>query len=109
MTEDEIREECGIRIWKARRDQNLTQEELAGHMGRSRASVANVEAGRQNLTLITLFRFADTLGIPPADLLPTGGASAAKSAKIKRASKSVAELEDKLERAKARRRKLRSA
>lgn len=48
----------------------MTQEELASRLGMSRAALANVETGRQNILLPQLYRFAESLGLKITDLLP---------------------------------------
>ncbi|MTD58172.1 helix-turn-helix domain-containing protein [Amycolatopsis pithecellobii] len=72
------------RIRKIRRDQDLSQEDLADRAGVSRSVVAELERSRldqpkrkedpqkrppRNITLDSLFRIADALGTHPADLL----------------------------------------
>ncbi|GAA4667414.1 MULTISPECIES: helix-turn-helix domain-containing protein [Amycolatopsis] len=72
------------RVRRARRDLDLSQEDLADRAGVSRSVVAELERSRldqpkskedprqrppRNITLDSLFRMADALGIHPADLL----------------------------------------
>jgi transcriptional regulator with XRE-family HTH domain len=72
------------RVRGARREQDLSQEDLADRAGVSRSVVAELERSRldqpkrkedprkrppRNITLDTLFRMADALGTHPADLL----------------------------------------
>jgi transcriptional regulator with XRE-family HTH domain len=52
----------GEEIRRARRELALTQRELADRLGASQSYVANVEAGRENLTLGKLAQIADALG-----------------------------------------------
>lgn len=61
----------GERIAQARRRQELTQKGLASAVGLSRASVANVEKGRQAIALHVLVKFSQVLGVPAADLIPS--------------------------------------
>lgn len=59
------------KLIRARRQQlGLTQERLANLLTMSRASVANIENGRQKLLVHTLFNFAGVLQVDAADLLP---------------------------------------
>jgi transcriptional regulator with XRE-family HTH domain len=64
-------EEVGRRLRRARLDAGLTQKELADQVELSRASIANIEAGRQQFPLHALILFARALGVKPASLLPT--------------------------------------
>jgi|GraSoiStandDraft_45_1057281.scaffolds.fasta_scaffold265112_2 transcriptional regulator with XRE-family HTH domain len=52
----------GEEIRRARRELALTQRELAQRLGTSQAYVANVEAGRENVTLGKLAQLAAALG-----------------------------------------------
>lgn len=61
--------EFGARVRQARGDQ-LTQEALARRVGLSRASVANIERGRQRVPLHMLYLLGQALGVDPASLIP---------------------------------------
>lgn len=91
MAEEELDEALDERlralataVRKARRDQDLSQEDLADRAGVSRSVVAELERSRldqpkrkedprkrppRNITLDSLFRMADALGVHPAELL----------------------------------------
>lgn len=56
-------EPVGVRIKRARKNQNLTQQELADAVGMSRSSIANIELGVQNVTPFNLGEIAKALGI----------------------------------------------
>ncbi|HEY9372570.1 helix-turn-helix transcriptional regulator [Streptomyces sp.] len=56
-----------------RKANGLSQADLAHAVGLSRASISNVEAGRQGLSVALLGRIADALGVPPAALLGEAG------------------------------------
>ena len=60
----------GRQLATVRRDRKITQDRLAAAVGLSRTSVANIEAGRQALTVHTLVAFASVLGKDPAELIP---------------------------------------
>ena len=47
----------------------LTQEALAQRVGISRASLANIETGRQNVLVHQLYALADALSLDPSDFL----------------------------------------
>jgi transcriptional regulator with XRE-family HTH domain len=64
-------EEVGRRLRRARLDAGLTQQELAERVELSRASIANIEAGRQQFPLHTLILFARALQIAADQLLPS--------------------------------------
>jgi DNA-binding XRE family transcriptional regulator len=65
-----LRQHVGGLIRARRKILEMTQEELATRMGMSRAALANVETGRQNILLPQLYRFAEALGLKVTDLLP---------------------------------------
>ncbi|MDQ0379394.1 helix-turn-helix domain-containing protein [Amycolatopsis thermophila] len=67
-----------IRVRKLRRDRDLSQADLADRAGVSRSVIAELERSRlaqgaprpaRNITLDTLFRMAEALGVHPAELL----------------------------------------
>jgi transcriptional regulator with XRE-family HTH domain len=63
----------GRAVRRARLDQNLTQADLGRPLDLSRASVANIEAGRQHCALHAAVVLADTLDVPLTTLLPDPG------------------------------------
>lgn len=93
--------ELGGLIYVARKRRGFTQAELANLMTLTRASVANIEVGRQNLSLVRLMEFAEVLAVPVKALIPTGGVDHRARARMDRAHTIVSELEAKLEQAKA--------
>jgi len=61
----------GRRLAAARRARNFTQAQLAEAVKLSRASVANVEAGKQRVFLDQIYDLAFALGLSsPNELLP---------------------------------------
>jgi len=71
-----VRRLVGRRIRSLREDRTpkeLTQRELAERTrgALSRSSIANIERGRQGISLEQLFILAHALGVKPADLLPS--------------------------------------
>jgi transcriptional regulator with XRE-family HTH domain len=60
----------GQRIRAERRKKAMTQQELADAMCVARASIANLELGRQQLLLHTVLDIAAVLNVPPTELLP---------------------------------------
>ena len=61
------------KIREARKSANLTQKMLAGNIGLTRAAVANIESGRQQILLHTLYGIADACHTEPVKLLPEFG------------------------------------
>ena len=62
--------QVGARIKSRRKHLGWTQERLAQHLGLSRASLANIEIGRQSVLLHRLYGIAGILNVEVADLLP---------------------------------------
>lgn len=60
--------EIADRVATRRTELELTQEQLAKIIGLQRTSVANIEAGRQNLTIKTLLALCAALEITPSEL-----------------------------------------
>jgi transcriptional regulator with XRE-family HTH domain len=65
--------EFGERLRRGR-EGRLSQSQLADRVGLSRASIANIERGRQRVPLHMLRVFARELGVDPIELLPAGPA-----------------------------------
>jgi transcriptional regulator with XRE-family HTH domain len=61
----------GALIKSRRKQLSLTQQTLAARLGISRASLANIETGRQKVLVHQLYAFATALNLPPSDLLPS--------------------------------------
>jgi transcriptional regulator with XRE-family HTH domain len=83
MDHKEIYRELGRSIAARRRRLELTQEEVARVAGMSRASLANIEVGRQNVLVHQLYRLAEALKLDaPAKLLPMKGLPARSDTSI---------------------------
>jgi transcriptional regulator with XRE-family HTH domain len=81
MQPEFIYKAIGERVKARRRTLGWTQEQLAPRLGMSRASLANIETGRQTVLVHQLYRFAEALEMSPADLLPMPqGAAVASTA-----------------------------
>jgi transcriptional regulator with XRE-family HTH domain len=63
-------DEFGKRLRAARREARLSQENVAERVGLTRSSIANIELGRQRITLHTLYALAGAVQSRPAALLP---------------------------------------
>ena len=72
----------GQALAEARRQLGLTQDELSLRTDRriSRSVVANLESGRQRLTLDQLYDLAEALRVDPIDLLPKASSLPSRSA-----------------------------
>ena len=73
----------GISIRDRRRQQQITQEAMAAHMGLTRTSIVNIEKGRQHLAVHQLVRMSDLLGCAPGDLIPSVQENAVLSEKFR--------------------------
>jgi Zn-dependent peptidase ImmA (M78 family)/transcriptional regulator with XRE-family HTH domain len=62
-------EELGRRIRTARESCRLTQEQIAGHLEVSRATVVQIEAGKRSVSSLELYKLAHLFGRDLRDLL----------------------------------------
>ncbi len=67
---DGFRQEVGVRIKLLRKPRGITQAVLAKQLGLSRTTVANMESGRQSITLDMAWRIAIVLGVTVERLTP---------------------------------------
>ena len=65
----DIRKVFGANVRVYRRAAGLSQEAVAARMGVDRAHVSAMERGLQNVTLLTIWQLAESLGVRPVDLL----------------------------------------
>ena len=73
MTEEELYRTLGANIAARRRALNKTQAEIATALGLSRASLANIERGRQKVLLHQIYRLASSLELGDVSkLIPIG-------------------------------------
>ncbi len=54
--------EIAEQLYKARKEANITQKELAERLNTSQAAIARMERGRLNLTIQTVIRYAAACG-----------------------------------------------
>jgi transcriptional regulator with XRE-family HTH domain len=80
----------GGRIKTLRQARGLTQDAVAEALGIASKNVQRLEAGRQNLTLVTLSHIADVLGVEPYELLTTTAATASSDMLLRRALRGLA-------------------
>lgn len=64
-----LNDEIGIKLRQIRKQQKLTIEELAKLSDVSGITISNIENGRSNPTLNSLWRLADSLNVPLTKLL----------------------------------------
>lgn len=84
---EEVVRAVGRRIAEVRRASGMTQQELAGELDVATQWVSRVEQGAENLTLVSLARLANGLGVGLVDLLqpPTSRASTSKPGRPRKA------------------------
>jgi transcriptional regulator with XRE-family HTH domain len=70
MAKDKYLKLVGKRIKQIREDCDMTQENLAYDLSTTKSGVSRIESGESNLTLKTLMRIAQSLGVSIHDLLP---------------------------------------
>ena len=71
MESEDIYKEVGRNIRRYRQELRRTQEQVAAEIGISRASLANIEVGRQRVQLHHLYAIAKALDLDsPAVLMP---------------------------------------
>jgi DNA-binding XRE family transcriptional regulator len=68
---DEVYRVLGRKVRQTREVQRMSQDLLAQHLGISRASMVNIEAGRQRAPLHLLWQIAEVLHSKLIELIPT--------------------------------------
>ncbi|QSO48470.1 helix-turn-helix domain-containing protein [Alicyclobacillus mengziensis] len=63
----------GQRLRELREQKQFTQGDLSVRVNLTRASVANIELGKQKIQIDTLYRFAEVLESTPHEILPKIG------------------------------------
>ncbi|MDV7102069.1 helix-turn-helix transcriptional regulator [Gordonia amicalis] len=69
VMEGQLQKVVGRNLRRYRLERGYSQEAFADFMGVHRTYMGGVERGERNLTLQTLERIADYLGVSPLDLL----------------------------------------
>jgi transcriptional regulator with XRE-family HTH domain len=59
----------GETLRRVRKEQGLSQEDLANNSGLDRSYLGGIERGEHNISFINLIKLADYLGIKPSELL----------------------------------------
>ena len=65
----DMRKLVGRNFGKLRREKGFTQEQFAEASGYTQQYVSDLERGRRNPTVVTLFHLANALGISHVDLV----------------------------------------
>ena len=65
----EVRKQFGIRVRRLRKKANISQTEFAAMLGADRAYLYEIERGDRNITINTICRIAENLGVHPYVLL----------------------------------------
>lgn len=69
MAKEELQKIIGKNLHRIRSARDLTQEELSEQAGISSTFYANLECGNKMMSIVTLRRLADTLGVSTDSLL----------------------------------------
>lgn len=69
MAIGDLQRAVGRNLRAHRKAKGLSQEAFAEFIGMHRTYVGAVERGERNLTLATVERYAERIGVPPLDLL----------------------------------------
>ena len=69
MPEGELQQRVGKNLLAYRRAREMSQERLAEVLGVHRTYMGGIERGERNLTLKSVERIADCLGVDPVSLL----------------------------------------
>ncbi|MGH1563361.1 helix-turn-helix domain-containing protein [Mumia sp. DW29H23] len=74
MHEDDgvLARRIGSVLRRHREKAGLSMRELAGRAGISQPFLSQVERGQSMPSMVTAYRLAEALGVPPGDLLPVG-------------------------------------
>lgn len=65
----DMRKLVGRNFARLRRDKELTQEQVADRSGLSQQYISDLERGRRNPTVITLYELAQALGVSHVELV----------------------------------------
>jgi transcriptional regulator with XRE-family HTH domain len=66
----DVQKRFGERLRGIRSGKGISQEALAELAGLHRTYVSSVERGERNVTIVTVERLADALGVPMVELIP---------------------------------------
>jgi transcriptional regulator with XRE-family HTH domain len=63
--------QIGEKVRSLRTIMSLNQEDLSKKVGMTRSSIAQIEAGKQAVSVYTLYKLGEALNKPITDILPT--------------------------------------
>ena len=69
----DMRRLVGMNFARLRKEKGFTQERFAEISGFTQQYVSDLERGRRNPTVVTLFHLASALGVTPVDLVTDAG------------------------------------
>ena len=69
MSEQELLAVIGAKIKMIRAEKKLSQVKLAEMCNFEKASMSRIESGQTNVTVLTLHKISNALGVPPHALL----------------------------------------
>lgn len=72
----DMRKLVGRNFTRLRREKGLTQEQVEERSGFSQQYISDLERGRRNPTVITLYELARALGVSHMDLVAPDGSKA---------------------------------
>jgi len=62
----------GMNIRKIRNEKNISQQDLAAACNFEKSNMSRIEAGRTNLTIVTLLKICEALEVKLADVVDVG-------------------------------------
>lgn len=65
----DMRRLVGENVRRFRIERQMTQEQFAERSGLSQQYISDLERGRRNPTIVTLFEISQALGVQPAELI----------------------------------------
>ncbi len=68
MTDQTLRQ-FGLHLARLRKQRGWSQETLSLESGLARSYLSGIERGKRNLALLNICMLADTLGVPPSQML----------------------------------------
>lgn len=73
MTDSKFLTKLGARIKELRVAKEMTQNDLANHCDFEKASMSRIEAGKTNITILTLHKISQALDIDITEFFKTDG------------------------------------